>query len=122
MKNIAKRGDSGIACRVALGISKDVWYRLQSDHEEFSDTVQECETLCQLWWERHGRKMSMDGKGSAVAWKFNMQNRFNWREKNDTNLGGQPGNPIGIDLSALTEEELELAEKLANAARSKQDS
>ena len=35
--------------------------------------------------------MTTDGQGSAAVWKFNMQNRFAWSEKTETDLKSSDG-------------------------------
>ena len=37
--------------------------------------------MCQVWWERQGRKMTTGADGNATVWIFNMKNRFSWHDK-----------------------------------------
>ncbi len=81
MLDNAQEGASALEIRCKLGIAQTAWETLLADSEEFRLTEQKCMALCQVWWEAHGRKMVKDTLGSAAVWKFNMQNRFGWREK-----------------------------------------
>jgi hypothetical protein len=96
----ANEGASKLEMMVAVGIGDSAWDTLQEDSEEFRLAVQRAKNLSQIWWEKKGRELTENG--SAVTWKFNMQNRFGWSEKNDTTLSGPGGNPIQIQEVKLT--------------------
>jgi hypothetical protein len=96
----ANEGASKLEMMVAVGIGDSAWDTLQEDSEEFRLSVQRAKNLSQIWWEKKGRELTENG--SAVTWKFNMQNRFGWSEKNDTTLSGPGGNPIQIQEVKLT--------------------
>ncbi len=91
MIDISQEGGSKIEAMAKLGIYKSAWATLQEDSPEFQATVEKCDMLCQTWWEAQGRKMTTGAQGSAVVWKFNMQNRFNWREKMESDLSNKDG-------------------------------
>ena len=62
---------------------------LNEDDADFRRTVKECKDLCQVWWERQGRKMSCgESDGNATTWIFNMKNRFGWKDKTETEHTG----------------------------------
>jgi len=83
----AQNGASDVELRCLLGVSKDAWNTLKVDYPEFSSTVKACHDLCQVWWERCGRKMSCgEAQGNATTWIFNMKNRFGWNDKAQTEL------------------------------------
>jgi hypothetical protein len=96
----ANEGASKLEMMVAVGIGDSAWDTLQEDSEEFRLAVQRAKNLSQIWWEKKGRELTENG--SAVTWKFNMQNRFGWSEKNDTTLSGPGGNPIEFKEVKLT--------------------
>jgi len=96
----ANEGASKLEMMVAVGVGDSAWDTLQEDSEEFRLAVQRAKNLSQIWWEKKGRELTENG--SAVTWKFNMQNRFGWSEKNDTTLSGPGGNPIQIQEVKLT--------------------
>lgn len=102
MKDMARDGASDVELRAELGISDDLWYRWIDDEPEFARTVKACKQLCQVWWEKTGRKMAGgQAEGNATVWIFNMKNRFNWRDKQDVEHSGQ------VSYSDMTEEEIE---------------
>jgi hypothetical protein len=79
---LSKDGASDVELREELNISDDLWYRWIDEDEEFSRTIKRCHRLCQIWWERHGRKMaSGQADGNATVWIFNMKNRFGWTDR-----------------------------------------
>jgi hypothetical protein len=78
----AQNGASAVELRCLLGVSKDAWNTLKEDSEEFSTTVNKAHDLCQVWWERAGRKMAVgETHGNATTWIFNMKNRFGWGDR-----------------------------------------
>lgn len=88
----ANEGASKLEMMLAVGVGDSAWETLQQDNEEFRLAVQRAKLLSQVWWEKKGRDLTENG--SAVTWKFNMQNRFGWSEKNDTTLSGPGGGPL----------------------------
>lgn len=88
----ANEGASKLEMMLAVGVGDSAWETLQQDNEEFRLAVQRAKLLSQVWWEKKGRDLTENG--SAVTWKFNMQNRFGWSEKNDTTLSGPDGGAI----------------------------
>ena len=96
MRGAAQEGASDVEVRCLLGIGESGWYTLIEDDEQFCRTVKECKALCQVWWERTGRKMTMGADGNATVWIFNMKNRFGWKDK--TELTGEGGGPMVIEV------------------------
>ena len=88
MREAAQEGASDVEVRCLLGIGESGWYTLIEDDEQFCRTVKECKALCQVWWERTGRKMTMGADGNATVWIFNMKNRFGWKDKSETEHTG----------------------------------
>lgn len=98
MVEIAQEGGSKVECMANLGINRGAWGTLCEDSREFLTTVERCDILCQNWWEKQGRRMTSDGQGSSVVWKFNMQNRFGWRERTEnSNQEADKNLPKSID-------------------------
>jgi hypothetical protein len=88
----------------ALNICKDTGYRWVKEYPEFSDAKKRGEAQGQIWWEREGKRGMNFGKDfNATVWVFSMKNRFDWSDKKDLNLGGQPGNPININNSGMAD-------------------
>jgi hypothetical protein len=88
----ANEGASKLEMMLAVGVGDSAWDTLQQDNDDFRLSVQRAKHLSQVWWEKKGRELTENG--SAVTWKFNMQNRFGWSEKSDTTLSGPGGGPL----------------------------
>jgi|SRR5690625_2571073 len=86
-----QEGGSAVEMRCLLGIGQTAWETLLEDSEEFRVTVKNAQDLCQVWWERQGRKMAVGEDGNATVWIFNMKNRFNWRDKKDIDHASPDG-------------------------------
>jgi len=91
----ANHGASQVEMQVVLGIGSTAWKTLQEDHKEFHLAVERAKQLSQVWWEKKGRELSE--AGSATTWKFNMQNRFGWSERNETAHTGPDGGPLQVE-------------------------
>ena len=94
MYEMAAKGASDIELRVMLHISDDLWYRFIDEEPDFSRAVKRARQLCQVWWERHGRKMAAGERdGNPTVWIFNMKNRFkdDWRDKVEQDLSSSDG-------------------------------
>ena len=90
--DLAAEGASDVELRLVLDISDDLWYRWIDEEPDFSRTVKRCKALCQVWWERQGRKMSSgESDGNATTWIFNTKNRFGWKDKTETEHSGNIG-------------------------------
>lgn len=75
-----------------------------ADSPEFQAAVKKGEEACNIWWERLGRKLAMDGGGNSAVWIFNMKNRFGWRDKQED----------ATDKSDITDKLTELIDRLPN--------
>ena len=104
--SVGKDGGSAVEARSAIGIGRSAWETLLADSDVFRATVEEAQTLCQVWWEANGRKLAIDGGGNATIWKFNMQNRFGWSDKQQTDHTSSDGSmtPKRIEIIAPSEE------------------
>jgi len=74
-------GGSAVEMQCMVGVARSAWETLLEDSEDFRSTVKSAQTLCQVWWERQGRKMTTGADGNATVWIFNMKNRFSWHDK-----------------------------------------
>lgn len=107
MLDIGQDGGSAVEVRCALGIAQSAWETLLEDSEEFRVTEKQRQALCEVWWERQGRKMASGDQGNATVWIFNMKNRFGWRDTKDIAHTSPDGSmtPGRIELVAPTIEE-----------------
>lgn len=94
MRECGQEGGSAVEARCLLGIGENGWKTLLTDSEEFREAEGQRQMLCQVWWEREGRRLTREGQGSAPVWIFNMKNRFGMRDqpKEDESTAGEPLN------------------------------
>ena len=76
-----QEGGSAVEMRCLLALGESAWGTLLEDSADFRRTVKSGQDLCQVWWERQGRKMTTGADGNATVWIFNMKNRFSWHDK-----------------------------------------
>lgn len=107
MLDCGQDGGSATECRCLLGIAQTAWTTLLEDSEEFRIAEKERQALCEVWWERQGRKMTVEGQGNATVWIFNMKNRFGWRDRQEIDHSSTDGSmaskPSIIQLVAPSE-------------------
>lgn len=78
-------------------------YRWEKSHKEFCDAKKRAREQCLIFWEKAGMAGTF-GKiagFSTGAWIFNMKNRFNWVDRQETEItGGQNEIKISYDPKA----------------------
>lgn len=74
-----KEGYSYTSFASKVNVHIDTLYEWEKRHPEFSEAKEVGLTHSQAFWEDIGRKMALEG--NVQAWKFNMKNRFGWRDK-----------------------------------------
>lgn len=104
MIDCGQEGGSAVEARCLLGIGESAWETLLEDSEEFRGTEKQRQALCEVWWERRGRKMAEGDDGNATVWIFNMKNRFGWRDKQEIDHRTPDG--IQLQTTELTDEEM----------------
>tara|TARA_R110000787_G_C13060968_1_gene407761 strand:+ start:17 stop:400 length:384 start_codon:yes stop_codon:yes gene_type:complete len=71
-----------------ISVSKQTLYDWEKVNPEFIDAKKIGLGKAQLYWEKVGNAgMYMGGKDNpfnSTIWIFNMKNRFNWRDKQET--------------------------------------
>lgn len=90
-------GGSAIEARCLLGIGDSAWETLLTDSEEFRLAEKKRQALCEVWWERQGRRMASGADGNPAVWIFNMKNRFGWRDKHEVEAK-HVGKPVTIQI------------------------
>ena len=65
-------------------------------NKEFSDTLSRGMTLCQIWWEKNGRKNLDNPKFNHPLYAFNMTNRFrkDWKNKQSIEHSTEDDKPL----------------------------
>jgi len=103
MLECGKNGGSEVEMRVLLGVGETAFYTLCSDYPEFSRTRKRAKDLCEVWWERRGRKMAEGDDGNPTVWIFNMKNRFGWRDKQeiDQTVKGEHKHEVKAEIKAV---------------------
>lgn len=99
---MGKEGCSDVEIRAEFGISDCLWYRWIDEDEEFSRTAKIAKAACHAKWEEMGRKMAFGQvDGNPTTWIFNMKNRFNWKDKTETDQS------VKLQVTEMTDEELD---------------
>jgi len=117
---MGKYGASKAEMSLELDITYETFNEWEKSNPEFSYAVKKAVELSKGWWEKQGRVATMGGvEGfNATSYIFNMVNRFkeDWKNRNDTNVGGQKDNPIQVqtEIASLTDEQIA---KIADIAR-----
>jgi len=94
-----QEGGSAVEMRCLLGIGESAWGTLLEDSEDFRRTVKQAQDLCNVWWERQGRRMATGADGNATVWVFNMKNRFGWHDKQHLDHTSSDGSMSPKDTS-----------------------
>ena len=98
MADCGQEGGSAVEVRCSLGIGESAWGTLLEDSEEFQQAEEQRQMLCQVWWEKQGRRMVVTGDGSASVWIFNMKNRFGMRDQPKDEGSENAGEPLNIQF------------------------
>jgi len=95
--------DVELRCEIAKwrgSCSNDLWGRWLEDEQDFSETVAHARLLCEMFWEKSARQSKIgngEGQIHPTAWKFFMQNKFGWKDKQE--LGGDQSAPVNIIIN-----------------------
>lgn len=89
-----KMGASREEIYAMLDISDMTFARLMKEDKEFAGTIKYGERLSKAWWLNAGRTQLRNKEFSYVGWYMNMKNRFQWVDKQQTELTGRDGGPI----------------------------
>lgn len=87
-------GHSNVEIFAALGLGRTTHAIFMSENEEYSETFDFGNVLCESWWVGMGRNNIGNSRNfNTGVWVFNLKNRFGWR---DTPLAPQaPGSVLG---------------------------
>ena len=74
-----------------IGVSKKTLYNWMEKNPDFLHAVHIGEEKSLLFWEKAGiRGMDLGKDFNAIVWKFNIANRFGWKEKADITSDDKP--------------------------------
>ena len=107
-------GGSYAKVAVALGVCKETVFGWIKKYQEFSDAVKIGLAVAESQWEEPEFHPDMN----PVRYRMNMQNRFGWRDKIDSEITGKDGGPIQFK-SAEEMSDDELASIIAAGDQSK---
>ncbi len=97
---VMRDGGSKVEVCATIGVCYETFQNWQKEHKEFSESVKHGSLLSQTWWEKLGRKgASCEDEIQPTTWIFNMKNRFDWKDKVDTEMSGKDGKPLIINFS-----------------------
>ena len=86
---LGEEGGSDVEMRDLLGISTGTWDRLLLEEEYFLETVLRAREKSHVWWIKHSRKELHNKDFNNKLYEMNMQNRFGWNKKTETELSGK---------------------------------
>lgn len=95
-----------------VSVCIETLYRWARDHEEFSQAKKEGHALAYDFWEELGNTAvnSPSSQFNSTVWIFNMKNRFQWADKVEAKVIGDPEKPIKhevtVDVATATMEQL----------------
>lgn len=97
-------GASDIEIRVMLAISNDLWGRLLKEEKKFSETIEAGRQMSEAWWVRTGRTELKNKDFSYQGFRINMANRFDWREKTDSDVTSKGEKVDGLAVTFVKPE------------------
>lgn len=113
---LGRQGKSKAVMAAELDVSRQTLENWAAAHPEFLDAMARATVLAQAWWENAGQTGMTADKFNGSVWSRSMAARFpeDWRETTRQEQTGPNGGPIRheIDLSGLTDEELEQLEAI----------
>lgn len=111
-----EEGESIAEVCMELGVSKDAFNKWREKYPEFNAAVKDGLARSEAWWIKLGR---LGGSGlvkiQPATWVFNMKNRFDWRDKTETEHKGEvssklviggPSNPEDWEAAARRQQEI----------------
>lgn len=109
MLECASRGGSIKALMLAIGCHDVPSYNyLLSTDEHFKNVHKKCLIIAEVYWEECGNHLVNGAfkNGSSSAWAFNMKNRYNWKEKSETEVNDKTQRDVKINVNFLVPDHL----------------
>lgn len=80
-----------------VGCSEDTLHEWKKVHPKFSESEYIGRTKSMLFWEEMGIVGTTEGNHfNAMSWKFNMGNRFKWKERQDVTTDDKELKPMVV--------------------------
>ena len=102
LPDMFQNGESVVEVCVALGITKQTFYRWVDEREEFRDAYEKGKEVSEAWWTRLARGGSTGQvRVQPATLIFNLKNRFGWKDRIETQHSGEIASRlvIGNDMS-----------------------
>ena len=125
-------GLSAEAAAAKVGISARSLFNWQQEHPEFMQAIQEGRQRALLWWEERALAMAEGQPGSAQIVSLGLRNRSRaasgWVDAQKLEHSGQDGAVLQqqgvatLDLRSLTDDELELLDRVLRTAAEREES
>jgi len=81
-----KQGASDTEIRAELSMTYKMWTKCMLESVEFNNTVVIGRQFSKAWWLKAGRVNLSERNFNAILWYKNMQNRFAWSDKQQSNI------------------------------------
>lgn len=112
LPSMFENGESVVEVCVALGITKQTFYRWVDEKPEFSDAYEKGKEISEAWWTRLARGGSTGQvKVQPATLIFNLKNRFGWKDRIETEHTGEFAGKLVIGGPEVDVEEWEAAAK-----------
>ena len=82
---------TGLAIELGLDRKALINY---SEKDEFSNTIKKAKTIVENWLEEH----LISGQGNATGIIFNLKNNYNWRDKQEVDIGQEKDFSVNIKV------------------------
>lgn len=82
---IMRKGYSRTHLACELGVIRETLKEWERVHPDFSEAMKKADELAEKWWEKHARKNIYNKDFNTKLWDINMQNRFKWSKKTESN-------------------------------------
>ena len=112
---LLQEGKSIYAMAADMGVSVDEVGAWRRKHSSFDQCIKKGLILSQAYWEEIARQNIISptpGRFNVALWIFNMKNRFGWADRQDINQTTTNENTLKIDLSSLTDDQLDSMEEM----------
>lgn len=104
MIRCAENGGSQKAIMLAIGVTTATRYNyLLANDPYFKEVHQRCILIAEVRWEEMGIDLTRGNlkNGSSHAWAFSMKNRYNWKEKTETEVTEKTQGDVKINVNFL---------------------